>query len=329
MSGARDVLLVTPAPPGSLTGNRVTALRWAGLLRELGHRVTVAEALEEPAPGVLVALHAGRSAASVARYRALRPEGFVVVALTGTDLYRDLPAGDAGARRSLELADRIVALHPLALEAVPAALRSRVRVIVQSARAPSSLGSRRVRPESGRAAVLRVGVAAHLREVKDPLRAGLALSLLPPETPIEVIHLGRSLEPDLAVEARRLERSEPRYRWLGERPHAETLEVLSGCRLLVVSSRMEGAPNALSEALALGLPVVATRIPGCVGLLGPDHPGLYPVGDTVALAGLLGRAAAEPGFLAELARRSDALAELVLPERERAAWERLLAAAHR
>jgi glycosyltransferase involved in cell wall biosynthesis len=172
-----------------------------------------------------------------------------------------------------------------------------------------------------------VCVAAHLREVKDPFRAALALSLLPPETAVEVVHLGRALEPALAAEARRLEQADRRYRWLGERPHAETREILAGSQLLVISSRMEGAPNVLSEALALGVPVAATRIPGCVGLLGPDHPGLFPVGDTAALAELLAKAQGDSDFYRELARRSRELSERVRPERESAAWERLLAEA--
>jgi putative glycosyltransferase (TIGR04348 family) len=324
-----DVLLVTPAPPGSLTGNRVTAARWAGIFTALGHRAEVAEDLGERTPEVLVALHAARSAASAARYREVRPEGLLIVALTGTDLYRDLPAGNAGASRSLALADHLVALHPLAGEAVPEAFRSRLRIIVQSAAVPAGLAAASTRRRTGprRDGVLRVLVAAHLRQVKDPFRAALALSLLPADAAIEVVHLGGALEPELVPEARRLERAERRYRWLGERAHAETLETLAGSDLLVVSSRMEGAPNVLSEALALGVPVVATRIPGCAGLLGADHPGLFPVGDTRALAELLGRAEADAGFLDELARRSRRLSALVRPQREQAAWQRLLAEA--
>lgn len=329
MTRVLDVLLVTPAPPGSLTGNRVTARRWAGILRDLGHRVTVAEALEDRSPEVLVALHASRSSESVARYRESRPGGFLVLALTGTDLYRDLAAGDARARRSLALADRLVALHPLAIEAVPGAFRDRVRIIIQSANGSAGQALDGGRPERLGSGVFRVCVAAHLRAVKDPFRAAHALSLLPSGTPIEVVHVGRALEPELAAEARRFEETDRRFRWLGERSHAETREILAGSQLVVISSLMEGAPNVLSEALALEVPVAATRIPGCVGLLGADHPGLFAVRDTAGLAGLLARAQADRGFYAELARRSRELSELVRPERERAAWEGLLAEAPR
>src|ERR1041385_5227029 len=124
--------LVTPAPPGSRKGNRVTALRWARRLRELGHRVEVREEYTGGGPDCLIALHARRSYPSVAGFREGHPTRPLIVALTGTDLYEDLP-GSREALRSLELADRVVALQPLAAEALPARLRPKGRTIYQSA----------------------------------------------------------------------------------------------------------------------------------------------------------------------------------------------------
>lgn len=325
------VLLVTPAPPGSRRGNRVTARRWARILRGLGHRVSVAEALDqaaasgeaEPPPELLLALHAARSADSVVRYRRARPDGRVIVALTGTDLYRDLAADDPGAQRSLELADLLVGLHPLVAAALPEAVRPRVRAILQSVELPPGLAPEWCPPAPEEP--LRVCVAGHLRAVKDPFRTVLALRRLPAEAAIRVDHLGGALEPGTAEEARRLEELEPRYRWHGERSHEETLEVLARSHVAVVSSRMEGGPNVLSEALALELPVLATTVPGCVGLLGPDHPGLFPPEDTGALAELLRRARRDGGFLEALHRRSRTLASRLRPERERDDWRDLLA----
>src|SRR2546421_12934940 len=84
------VALVCPAPPHSRLGNRITALRWRRMLRELGHEAVIVAPGAAPAADVLIALHARRSAQSVRRTHERHPETHIVVALTGTDLYRDI-----------------------------------------------------------------------------------------------------------------------------------------------------------------------------------------------------------------------------------------------
>src|SRR5437867_13026504 len=96
------IVLVTPAAPGSRSGTRVTATRWARVLRELGHTVTVTCEWRGTRCDALIALHARKSARSIARFRRAHPDGALVVALTGTDLYHDLHRPGA-ARRSLAL----------------------------------------------------------------------------------------------------------------------------------------------------------------------------------------------------------------------------------
>ncbi len=54
--------------------------------------------------------------------------------------------------------------------------------------------------------------------------------------------------------------------------------LLSRVHLLVQSSVMEGGANAVAEALAAGVPVIASRIAGNVGMLGENYPGYCPVG---------------------------------------------------
>jgi putative glycosyltransferase (TIGR04348 family) len=311
------ILVVTPAPPGARSGNRVTALRWARRLRELGHRVTVAREYRGGRPDVLVALHARRSHPSIARFAREHPDRPLVVALTGTDLYRDL-ARSARARRSLDLAWRLVLLQPLGIEALPAPHRGKARVIRQSATAPAG-------PVPPRRGGFEACVLAHLRAVKDPLLAARATRLLPGSSRVRVLHLGAALDEGLAARARADERRSPRYRWLGERPRPAALRILRRCRLLLVTSRLEGGANVVSEALACGVPILSTRIPGSVGILGPDYPGYFPVGDAHALAGLLRRAESDPVFYRGLKRRCGRLRGLVAPSRERARWRRLLA----
>jgi glycosyltransferase involved in cell wall biosynthesis len=93
----------------------------------------------------------------------------------------------------------------------------------------------------------------------------------------------------------------PRYHWLGERSHGRALRVLARSHLLVLSSLSEGGANAISEALALRVPIVASRISGSIGLLGEAYPGYFPVQDTAALAHLLLRAETDDTFYAALA----------------------------
>ena len=93
----------------------------------------------------------------------------------------------------------------------------------------------------------------------------------------------------------------------------------------MVTSRLEGGANVISEAIAAGVPVLSSRIDGSIGLLGPDYPGVFPVGDTDALAALLVRCERDAAFLRALAERCVALRPLVDPARERASWRALLA----
>jgi glycosyltransferase involved in cell wall biosynthesis len=169
-----------------------------------------------------------------------------------------------------------------------------------------------------------VCVLGHLRHEKDPFRSALALRHLPADLPVRITHAGQALSPAMATRARRLAAHDPRYRWIGEVPRWQARRLLARSQLLVLSSRMEGGANVLSEALVDGVPALASRIPGSEGMLGERYPGFYPVGDTRALAQLLWRAVTDSDFYNRLRKWCDRLAPLFEPVRERESWERLL-----
>jgi putative glycosyltransferase (TIGR04348 family) len=311
------VCIITPAPPHSRKGNRVTAERWARLLRQLGHRVAIRQEYQGENYDLLVALHARRSFRAIRRFRGLHPDRPLLVALTGTDVYQEIQRSPQ-AQKALELASRLIVLQPLAINALPEHQRHKARVIYQS------VARRRFRARRSQQA-FEVCVLGHLREVKDPFRTALAARLLPPELRLRVLHLGAALSDKMRRRAEREEAANPRYRWLGEQPRGRTLRTLARCRLLVLTSRLEGGANVISEALVCGVPVISSRIDGSIGLLGRDYPGYFPVGDTRALAAMLSRAETDRAFYGELQARCRRLRPLFEPSRERRTWRDLLA----
>ena len=310
------IRIVTPAPRGSRYGNRVTAQRWARLLRQLGHSVVIAQEYKRAQCDVLIALHARRSAPSIARFHRLHPERPLVLCLTGTDLYKDIRHSRT-AQRSLEMATRLVTLQPLGEQELAEHLRPKVRSILQSVRATPGV-------PPPRESAFEVCVVAHLRPVKDPLRAAMASRLLPASSRLRVLQVGGAMSAAMEARARAEEARNRRFHWLGELPRWDTRRTIARSRALVLSSRLEGGANVVSEAVVEGTPVLASHIAGSVGLLGENYPGYFPVGDTRALARLLHRVESEPDFLQGLREWCADLASRFHPDREREAWAALL-----
>ena len=304
------ISLVTPAGAGSRSGNRTTADRWARFLRQMGHEVLVEEAWGGERTDLMIALHTRRSHPSISRYAAGHPDHPLVVVLTGTDLYRDIRF-DQNAQDSLRLATRVVVLQEAGLAELEPRHRAKARVIYQSADPIS--------PQPKAKTSFDVCVVGNLRAEKDPFRCALAARSLPSTSRVRITHAGKAQSGEFAGRARALAAAEPRYRWLGEVPRWRVRRLLSRAHLLVQSSVMEGGANAVAEALAAGVPVIASRIAGNAGMLGEDYPGYYPVGDERALALLLEQTETDAAFYELLGARCAARRSLTLPEREREA----------
>ena len=311
------ISLITPAKKQSKNGNRTTALRWARMLREAGHRVRIDVDYGGEAADMMIAIHAWRSAAAILRYRERFPGGPLVVGLGGTDVNTFLKSHPETTLRSMEMADALICLHDLIGEALPAPLRKKLHVVRQSA-LPLP-GPRRPAKRT-----FDICIIGHLRDEKDPFRTALAARRLPPASRLRIIHLGNAHTHAFASQAAAEMAVNPRYRWLGEVPGWRVRRELAKTRLMVISSSQEGGANVVSEAVVAGVPVIASDIAGNVGLLGRDYPGYYPVRDEAALARLLERAETEPTFLDTLERHGRKLKPLFRPTHEQAALKRIV-----
>lgn len=83
--------------------------------------------------------------------------------------------------------------------------------------------------------------------------------------------------------------------------------ILRAAKVLVLPSRWEGMPNVILEAMATGIPVVATRVEGVVELLGADLARDQTVdhGDSDALVDCVTRICSEETIARQLGRRNE------------------------
>ena len=316
------LLIVTPAPVGSTKGNRITAERWAEFLQQLGHEVLVAEKNVSGVFDCLIALHATRSHEALVTFQNQCSNRPIILCLTGTDLHLDLQQlrGEEAFRQasdSVDRCDRIVLLQPQGAVHLPEQSRGKVTVILQSAIPVSP----KPIPNPN---VFEISVVGHLRAEKDPFLAALAARLLPADSKILITHLGSALQSEMEESANKESNTNPRYQWLKSVPHDQAQQCIACSRLMVLTSKVEGAPSAISEAIVNGVPILATKIPATLGLLGEDYPGLFPVGNEKALANLMRRTESEPAFLEDLTGAIEKLAPQFTSTNERAALDRLM-----
>ena len=302
--------IVSPASARENNGNWQTASRWRRHLAR-DYRVTIGPGWQpgDQVPDLLIALHARRSAAPLATFHAAHPDRPTLLVMTGTDLYRDIH-DDAGARASLARADALVVLQPRGLDELPADVHGKAHVIYQSAP--------RLHPARPRAGMpLDIAMIGHLREEKDP-RTFMEAARRVKAPGVRLLHIGAALDPALGDRAHATAAATPAYRWLGALPHMATRRRLRRCHAMVIASRMEGGANVIIEAVTSGVPVLASRISGNIGMLGEDYAGYFAPGDAAGLARLVERSVLDARFGAHLRQQCAARARLFAPAAERA-----------
>ena len=315
------IVIVTPALAATNNGNWRTARRWQEFLaRDYSTRlVQTWPDREASRDTVMIALHARRSAPSIAAWRQARGSSSLAVVLTGTDLYRDID-GDSSAQHSLAVAGALVTLQERGPDAVPERYRAKTRVIFQSASPRLTL------PKTARH--LRAVMVGHLREEKSPRTLYAAARTISPREGILLDHIGGAMDKSLADAAQSTMDALPHYRWLRDRPHEETRRRIQRAHLLIQCSQIEGGAHTIIEAATSGTPVLASRIDGNVGLLGLDYDGHFSWNDAGALVRLLRlcRAAqAQPGgLLQQLTAQIEARSPLFSPRAEHAAVSHLV-----
>ena len=320
-----SIVIISPALSDANNGNWQTAKRWAQMLSNQ-HRTRIAKQWRadsehagwDASDDIMIALHARRSADSISAWHAAHGSRGLIVALTGTDLYRDIKT-DTQARASLDSAAHLIVLQELGIKSLPNQHHAKTQVIFQST------SSRKILIKTNKH--LNAVMVGHLRDEKMPQTLFETARLLKDEPKIRITHIGAGLDEQLAQDAINTEALCAGYTWAKGLKHAQTRAKIQRAHVLVHTSKMEGGAHVIMEAVCSGTPVLASRMDGNVGMLGARYDGYFPVGDTAALATLLLQCKNDKAFLDHLSSQCALRAPLFSPAAEKASLLGLVASA--
>ena len=271
----------------------MSANRIASILTEAGHDALVIDSSEQCLDAdALIALHAKKSAGTVRRFRELYPDRRLLIYLTGTDLYSDIPRGCEICEETMTLADSLVVSQSASLGSIPERFAEKARVVRKSIALPK--GGLEFSKEE-KSATPSVVIASHLREVKNPFLVCEALELRP-DLELDVFLLGREIEDGYGGAAERWMEKEKRFHWVESCPHEKTLQMMQQSVATLNTSLLEGGANSVGESIVLGTPVLASRIEGNVGMLGEGYAGYFDSADAQGLADLLEKVVSDASF---------------------------------
>jgi glycosyltransferase involved in cell wall biosynthesis len=228
---------------------------------------------------------------------------------------------DAPPSAKRKIANSVLSLAPARVFTVSADLKahvvaegfpgSRVGVLyngIDVGPLPTAEDRRRVRESLGLPDdTLVVGTVARLDPVKDLdtlVRATVAAGA---QTPTTLLVIGDGSERRHLEQLTASLGATAQIRFLGHRDDARSL--LAGCDVYANSSISEGISLTILEAMAAGLPVVATRVGGTPEILDDSCGRLVPARDPEAFANMLVELASRPAERAKLGRAARARVE--------------------
>jgi glycosyltransferase involved in cell wall biosynthesis len=206
----------------------------------------------------------------------------------------------------LQLCDRIVCNSQAAAEQLATRGLSPNRlVVIPNAVSPEIFGVGHTRKQSSRASIVRVGMIARMSA------AGKNHALLL-RAAARLRSKSRNIQFFLAGDGPQRLQLESMTQKMGLTSHVKFLgerrdlgELLANLDISVLASSSESSPNAITESMAAGLPIVATRVGGIPEIISHGETGLLvPVNDDVRLADAIEYLAENPKVCVRLGRNA-------------------------
>ena len=312
------ILIVCPELSALESGLSTTARRWRLIMNELGHEVQVISPNEEAQDvDLFIVLNPIRSMDFLRKTSRILCRR--VICFTGTDINEHMKQ-NMQSFDAVSSADILIGLHPGIASLLPESQLDKLRIILQSA--PHCEARRPTSKPNGTAVFV-----ANVRDVKCPMTVYLASAAINPRVNVTITHIGEIVDPAYHFWPQiNCVAPSPRFRWLGAKPLAETVSLISESDLLIIASRSEGGSNVISEAATLRIPILASMNECAEALLGNDYHGYFPVGNHWRLAKLIDKFYLNKSFRELLQSQIDEIRWKFSYEREVSEWREVLAA---
>jgi glycosyltransferase involved in cell wall biosynthesis len=321
------IALATPYTLPFYCGNSILAERLRKGMSRRGFDLSVYNTEEHPpedavaaAPDILHTLNADKTYGWAERFLSRLPLHWVIT-FTGTDYnsWCGLHAPPPHIRSSLERASALIVFHEDVAERLLAAVpevSARVRVIPQgvSHRISADRNGVRDRLAVPRDAAVFLMVAG-IRPVKNLGLAIAAFAEVEKRIPNVILLLaGPAMDKEEAEKVLSMGNALRSFTYLGARPPEEVREIMGAADVLLNTSHHEGMPGAVLEAMAAGLPLIASAVPGNCSLIRHGENGLlFAPGNGAELVEAVVRLARESGLRMRLGERGRRIAEEAYP----------------